>query len=111
MVNAQTEKFCNTTQRHHERYDENNPLAWTIELCYTCHGRYQSKLGTWKGKIKRPIEKQKIKNIKITEEVHKKLGTFGGVCLDYSAVVEMLLKHWETCPEVVVYDKEKSKKK
>ena len=87
------------------------PLDWTIEFCSTCHERYQSELGTWKGKIKRPIEKQKIKNTKITEEVHKKLGSFGGVRLDYGAVVEMLLNHWETCPEVVVDDKEKSKKK
>ena len=28
---------CARTERHHEQYDKDNPLAYTIELCTSCH--------------------------------------------------------------------------
>ena len=32
------------TNIHHEKYDENNPLAHTIELCVSCHVQVHKKL-------------------------------------------------------------------
>ena len=34
---------CKRTQLHHTDYDSDNPLAHTIELCASCHGKE-----TWK---------------------------------------------------------------
>lgn len=36
------------THLHHEKYDESNPLAHTIEVCYKCHRfRHRSKNESW----------------------------------------------------------------
>jgi hypothetical protein len=34
---------CKQTQMHHEKYDENNPLRYTIEVCASCHGKLTTK--------------------------------------------------------------------
>ena len=38
---------CNYTNLHHDdyRYDENNPLRYTIELCQRCHNNEDYRLG------------------------------------------------------------------
>jgi hypothetical protein len=31
---------CGFTVLHHEKYDDSNPLAHTIEICQSCHSRF-----------------------------------------------------------------------
>jgi hypothetical protein len=37
-INTQTNKLVKRTVLHHEKYNDNNPLENTIELCDQCHG-------------------------------------------------------------------------
>lgn len=36
-INTQLDKKCNATHIHHEAYDDNNPIKFTIEVCQSCH--------------------------------------------------------------------------
>ena len=38
-INAQNGKRYRIMHRHHEIYDDNDPMAYTIEYCPMCHGR------------------------------------------------------------------------
>jgi hypothetical protein len=53
-VDTQTGKLCRKKgfDIHHELYDFNNVLAYTLELCPTCHGRYNAEQGIFKTKRK-----------------------------------------------------------
>jgi hypothetical protein len=43
MINPQTDNFCSKTERHQEDYDDDDPLAYTIEVCANCHPKKQAK--------------------------------------------------------------------
>jgi hypothetical protein len=38
-IHPMTRRIYHSTELHHMEYDENNPLAHTIELCWLCHRR------------------------------------------------------------------------
>ena len=31
------------TYLHHQAYDDDNPLAFTVELCFSCHARFDKR--------------------------------------------------------------------
>jgi hypothetical protein len=41
---------CKMTAMHHLEYDESDPLAHTIELCGSCHGKESARLGQLTGR-------------------------------------------------------------
>jgi hypothetical protein len=42
LINAQTGRLCKITQRHHEGdYIDSDKLANTLEICASCHSRYE----------------------------------------------------------------------
>ena len=43
-------KILTRTSIHHEKYDDSNPLKYTIELCNSCHGRDNMER-RWSGNI------------------------------------------------------------
>lgn len=40
QVDAQVGEDCNITNRHHIQYDDNDPIAYTIESCVRCHRKF-----------------------------------------------------------------------
>ena len=44
-----------STTTHHFEYDDNNPLAFTVELCRSCHARENWILEQFKPKPEKPI--------------------------------------------------------
>jgi hypothetical protein len=78
---------------HHEIYDDNDPLANTIELCPKCHRRAH-----FEGYVRKDI------NVKVKKDVHQRLKrllyrqpsewTEDDVS-DHGDVIEKLLDHWE----------------
>jgi len=40
---GRTQNYHRMTQLHHLAYDDDDPLRWTLELCTTCHYRFDEK--------------------------------------------------------------------
>jgi len=68
------EELDRQTVIHHDKYDKNNPLAHTRELCFSCHIKYHYKNGDIKGGRKKGFKHSEATKKKISES-HKSVVT------------------------------------
>lgn len=53
-INVQIDKLCKRTSVAHMSYHDDNPLKDTIELCVSCHRKFDSANGLW-SRLKKDI--------------------------------------------------------
>ncbi len=101
------------TELHHMEYDENDPLANTIELCKLCHrqvkwydnghvpppttrrGYYELPETHWpKPKPNKPIQ-MKLKPIKVYPDLHKALDNYEKKGDTYDIIIRRLVNFYE----------------
>jgi hypothetical protein len=88
-VNAQRDKrYQRGHHMHHDQYDDNDVLAYTMEVCPSCH----RKLDNYKrGLHKEPRRKQ----IRITEDLYQELARLGDLTNDWQDVIAFLWKFYK----------------
>jgi hypothetical protein len=60
---------------HHEFYDFKNVLAHTIEVCRTCHGRYNKEQGIFKYRYHSSFDEGLVQSLYVNFRGNKEKGT------------------------------------